>query len=158
MALIPAASPQSPQVSARDPMRQLVATAEEGDPVAQFNLGVVYDNRWTEIGHSAGDSHKEALKWLRRAARQGLARAQSRLAEMYAGQPNTPARDIKACAWFLFAIEGLAGAPRHNAQSGYTRASARLKPAEEAMAQRLARAWKQKCVNPPLATEATSRG
>lgn len=125
-------------------MKQLVLAAERGDAAAQFNLGVLYDNRLDDNGHAVRGGRAESLKWLRLAARQGLARAQGRLAEVYAKWPSSPANDVKACAWFLLAMEGSIGAHRQRAQSGYERVFARLEPEQRATAERLARVWNSK--------------
>ena len=54
------------------------ARAERGDPVAQFNLGVCYDN-----GEGVAKDQVEAVKWFRKAADQGLAVAQFNLGVCY---------------------------------------------------------------------------
>ena len=55
-----------------------LALAQQGDPVAQFNLGKMYHN-----GESVPKDDVEAVKWLRKAAQQGYDRAQYRLGSMY---------------------------------------------------------------------------
>ena len=52
--------------------------AESGDAIAQYNLGVMYDN-----GEGVLQDDKEAVKWYRKAAEQGLAQAQFNLGLMY---------------------------------------------------------------------------
>ena len=54
------------------------ALAEKGDAIAQFNLGVMYDE-----GQGVEQSFKDAVKWYRKAADQGDADAQSNLGLMY---------------------------------------------------------------------------
>jgi TPR repeat protein len=125
-------------------MKHLRAAAEAGDANSQFNLGVFYDNRLDDNGHTVRSNRTEAMKWLLRAARQGLPRAQTRLAGLYADGSEAVGDHVKACAWYLRALGGLSGADRAKAQSGYERVSSRMVPAEIARAQRLARAWKLK--------------
>ena len=48
--------------------------AEQGDPDAQYNLGLMYDN-----GNGVQRNYAEALRWLRMAAKQGFADAQTAL-------------------------------------------------------------------------------
>jgi TPR repeat protein len=127
-------------------MKHLILAAEKGNAAAQFNLGVMYDNQLDDNGHAVRGGRAESLKWLQLAARQGMARAQGRLAEVYAKWPSTPANDVNACAWFLLAIESLPGALRQRAQSGYEQVFARLEPAQRTKAQHLAQIWKPKCV------------
>lgn len=122
-------------------MKHMILAAERGDAAAQFNLGVVYDNRLDDNGHAVKGGRTEALKWLKLAALQGLARAQTKLAEVYAEWPSTSANDMNACAWYLLAIDNSIGAHRHKAQSGYDRVSARLEPEQKEAARRLARRW-----------------
>jgi TPR repeat protein len=59
--------------------------AEQGDAVAQFNLGLMYAN-----GQGVPQDYKEALKWFRKAAEQGVASAQHNLGVMYAFGQGMP--------------------------------------------------------------------
>ncbi len=111
-------------------IKHLVAAAESGDPAAQFNLGVLYDNRLDDNGYPTEGNRVEAMKWLLAAAEQGLARAQSRLAEMYADGSDAPEDHISACAWFLLATTGSHGIHRDRARFGYERLSSHLTPAQ----------------------------
>jgi TPR repeat protein len=123
-------------------MKRLQAAAEKGDASAQFNLGVLYDNRLDDNGHPIGSNRAQALKWLQMAAEQGMARAQAKLAEVYAGGAKATGDDAKACFWFLLAADGSNGIHRLNAQSGYARAAANLTKAEIARTTKLARGRK----------------
>jgi TPR repeat protein len=69
-------------------MRHLRLAAESGDAAAQFNRGVLFDSREDDNGYAIEGNRTQAIKWLLAAAEQGLPRAQSRLAELYAGGPN----------------------------------------------------------------------
>jgi Sel1 repeat len=123
-------------------IKHLVLAAESGDAAAQFNLGILCDSRLDDNGYAVEGNRAEAMKWLLAAAEQGLPRAQSRLAEMYAEGPGTPGDYIHACAWFLLAMTSLRGIHRHGARSGYDRISSYLTPAQLAKAGRLASNWK----------------
>ena len=57
--------------------------AEADDPVGQYQLGIAYRDAQGVARDSA-----EAAKWLRRAADQGLARAQNALGALYAHEVN----------------------------------------------------------------------
>jgi TPR repeat protein len=128
-------------------IRRLLLAAESGDAAAQFNFGVLCESRLDDNGYSIKGNRVEAIKWLLAAADQGLPRAQSKLAEMYADGPATPENDIRACAWFLLATTRLAGIYRHRAQSGYERVSSRLTAAELAKARRFALDWVPNTLN-----------
>ena len=52
--------------------------AEQGDAVAQYNLGLMYDN-----GYGVSQDYKTAVKWYTLAAEQGVADAQYALGWMY---------------------------------------------------------------------------
>ncbi|MCY2935316.1 MAG: tetratricopeptide repeat protein, partial [Planctomycetota bacterium] len=52
--------------------------AEQGDSMAQFNLGLMYYN-----GRGVPQDNTEAAKWYRKAAEQGHANAQCNLGLMY---------------------------------------------------------------------------
>lgn len=123
-------------------MRYLLLAAEKGDADAQFNLGVFYDSRVDDNNKPAASNRAEAIKWLLRAAQQGLPRAQTRLAELYADERDATADCVKAGAWFLLAAAGHSGALRAEAQSGFERVSARMTYAQIVKSRRLAGGWK----------------
>jgi TPR repeat protein len=124
--------------------KHLLQAAERGDAEAQFNLGVICENGLDDSRYAVEGSRPDAMKWLLAAAEQGLARAQVRLAEIYAGEPETPENSIKACGWFLLATANLRGAHLQKAQSGYEHASVHLTPAQIARARHFAQIWKPK--------------
>jgi TPR repeat protein len=125
-------------------IRHLLIAAKSGDAAAQFNLGVLYDSRVDDNGYAIDGNRAEAMKWLLAAAEQGLPRAQSKLAEMYAGVSAVPEDFIHACAWFLLATRSSRGIHRHRARSGYEHISSRLTSAQLARAKRLAGDWQPK--------------
>jgi TPR repeat protein len=136
-------SPASPVRRARSGnARRLFHAAEKGDAGAQFNLGVMYGNCLDDNGHAMAGDRAEAIKWLQRAAKQELPRAQCKLAEVYAGTPEARGNRIRACAWYLRALANLAGMHRENAQAGYEGLAAQMTDGEIETAGRLARAWK----------------
>jgi TPR repeat protein len=97
----------------------------------------LHDSRYVVEG-----SRSEARKWFMAAAEQGLPRAQIKLAEIYAGEPDTPGNNVKAFGWYLLATDKLIGMPRHTAQSACGRVASRLTPGELETAQGFARDWK----------------
>ncbi len=111
-------------------MKRLLIAAEKGDAGAQFNLGIMYDNRLDDNGHAIGGNRAEAMKWLLLAAEQGLTHAQIRLAEMYAENDTITGDDAEACRWFLIAIENAIGAHRQRAMKGYEKLTGRMTAAE----------------------------
>ena len=125
-------------------MKRLQVSAEKGDANSQFNLGVLYDNRLDDNGHPIGGNRGQALKWLQMAADQGMARAQTKLAEVYSGGAKAAGDDAKACFWFLLAANSSNGIHRLNAQSGYERVAANLTEREVARTAKLVQSWKPK--------------
>jgi TPR repeat protein len=123
-------------------MRHLRLAAESGEPAAQFNLGVLYDSRLDDNGYAVEGNRAEAIKWLLAAAEQGLPRAQSRLAELYADGPNASGNYVNACAWFLLATTSSSGIHRHQARTGYERMASNLTPTQLSKARRLAGLWR----------------
>jgi TPR repeat protein len=123
-------------------MRRLTQAAREGDADAQFNLGVLYDNGTDDNGYPITGNVGEAIKWLLAAARQGLPRAQLRVAEIYAGRPDNDGSHAEACFWFLLAKGNLAGAYRERAQSGYDRVAAGLSSLQIAAAVKRVQLWR----------------
>ena len=123
-------------------IRHLRIAAESGEAAAQFNLGVFYDSRIDDNGYAIEGDRAAAIKWLLAAAEQGLPRAQSRLAQLYADGPNVSESYVNACGWFLLAAKSSRGIHRHHARSGYERIAARLTPAQLIKAKRLAELWR----------------
>jgi len=107
--------------------------AEQGDAVAQFALGSMYEN-----GRGVPKDDVEAVRWYRLAAEQEIASAQNNLAKMYRRGRGVPKDDVLAHMWW-----SLAAAQGHeNARRARDRLTARMPTAQLADAQRLAREWK----------------
>jgi TPR repeat protein len=124
--------------------KHLIQAAERGDPEAQFNLAVMYENGLFDSRYVNEGSRSEATRWLLAAAEQGLARAQVKLAEMYAGEPDRPDGLVKACEWYLLAAQGLRGEHLQKAQSAYQHAAIQLTPAQTAEVSCFVQNWKPK--------------
>ena len=103
--------------------------AEEGSPIAQFNLGLLYLD-----GHGVPQSDAEAVNWFRRAAEQDYAQAQHNLGAMY-GKGQGVKRDlIQAYKWLnICAAKGNTGCVTQR-----DLIAKKLKPGQIAEAQRLA--------------------
>jgi len=128
--------------------KHLLQAAERGDAEAQFNLGIMYENGLDDSRYVVEGSRPEALRWLLAAAEQGLPRAQIKLAEIYAGEPDDVGGSVRACGWYLLASAGLRGAQLQKAQSGYERASLHLTLAQITRARQFAESWEP--TRPPL--------
>ena len=74
--------------------------AEQGDAVAQFNLGLMYAK-----GEGVPEDAREAVRWYRKAAEQGNAIAQFWLGVMYAGGKGIPEDAREAVRWYRKAAE-----------------------------------------------------
>ena len=122
--------------------KHLLEAAERGDAEAQFNLGVIYENGLNDSRYAAEGNRPEAVRWLLAAAEQGLPRAQIKLAEIYAGEPDMPESSVRACGWILLATASLRGAHLQSAQSAYQRACIGLTPAEIEQARSFAQSWR----------------
>jgi TPR repeat protein len=61
-------------------MKRLLRQALAGDAESQFNLGVLYVNGRDHNGHPIPGNSAESIKWRLAAAKQGLPRAQIKLA------------------------------------------------------------------------------
>ena len=62
----------------QDDIKTLTTKAEQGDAIAQYNLGVIYSN-----GKGVKKSYKKAAFWLIKAAEQGNTDAQNNLGISY---------------------------------------------------------------------------
>jgi uncharacterized protein len=78
--------------------------ADQGNAVAQFDLGFMYDT-----GHGVMQDYGEAMRWYRLAAQQGNALAQYNLGFMYANGHGVSQAYAEAAKWYLL-----------SAQQGYT--------------------------------------
>ena len=72
--------------------------AEEGDPSAQFNLGLMY-----ETGDGAARDYAEAIKWYRLAARQSVTKAQNNLGLLYELGTGVLQNNVTAHMWYNIA-------------------------------------------------------
>lgn len=124
--------------------KHLIQAAERGDAEAQFNLAIMYENGLLDSRYVAEGSRVEAVRWLLAAAEQGLARAQVKLAEIYAGEADMPDGSVKACEWYLLATRGLRGVHLQQAQSAYQRTAIHLAPVQIAEVLRFVQGWKAK--------------
>jgi uncharacterized protein len=76
-------------------LREWKPLAEQGDAIAQSNLGLLYAK-----GRGVPQDYTEAVKWFRKAADQGYADAQLNLGIMYAGGQGVPQDDAAAVMWY----------------------------------------------------------
>ena len=74
--------------------------AEQGDMIAQFNLGFMYAQ-----GLGVSKDYSEAMVWWRRAAEQGEATAQYNLGIMYHNGQGVPQDYAEAVKWWRRAAE-----------------------------------------------------
>ena len=109
--------------------------AQQGNAVAQSNLGLMYD-----FGRGVPQDYAEALRWYRLAAEQGNAVAQNNLGVMYGQGLGVPRDYVQAHMWVnLAAAQG-----NENARRARDRLAARMTRAQLTDTQRLAREWKPK--------------
>src|SRR5690554_3388796 len=83
--------------------------AEQGNTVAQFNLGIMYDN-----GYGVPQDKAEAAKWYRMAAEQGDADAQFNLGVLYDNGYGVPQDYAEAAKWYRMAAEQGHGGAQFN--------------------------------------------
>ncbi len=109
--------------------------AEQGDALAQTNLGVLYAK-----GEGVPQDDEQAAKWFRLAAEQGNGNAQFNLGLLHDKGQGVPQDDVQAHMWFnLAAVQGNEGG-----RKGRNTVAETMTPAQLADAQRLAREWKPK--------------
>ena len=109
--------------------------AEQGDALAQSNLGIMYAK-----GEGVPQDYAAAVKWYRLAADQGHASAQSNLGAMYDNGQGVPQDYVQAHKWWnLAAVAG-----DKDAIKSRDLVAGKMTPAQIAEAQKLAREWKPK--------------
>jgi len=109
--------------------------AEQGNALAQFNLGTMYFK-----GRGVPQDDQEAMKWFRLAAEQGYAFAQNNLGFMYGNGKGVPKDYVRAHMWATLA----AAQGRKNAVELCDLLEKRMTPGQLAEAQHRAREWKAK--------------
>jgi len=135
--------------------KRMLEAAEGGDAAAQFNLAIMYENELLDRRYGPKGDRSEAIRWLRAAAEQGLARAQVKLAEMYDREADMLDGSVKACEWYLLAARGLRGEHLRKAQSAHQRIARGLTPAQAAEVARFVQGWKAKITPDTISAHAT---
>jgi TPR repeat protein len=103
-----------------------------GDPLAHFNLGIMYYR-----GQGVAQNHTEAVSWFRKAAEQGHATAQTYLGLMYVLGWGVQQDDLQAHKWWsLAATKG-----NKQAQKNLDNIAKTIAPAQLAQARKLANEW-----------------
>jgi len=108
--------------------------AEQGDPGAQFYLGLLY-----EKGAGVPQDYTTARKWYEKAAFRGYAMAQTNLGLLYRSGHGVPQDDMRAYMWFSLAAAHLTGNLQKPGADSRDKTASLLTPAQIAEAQRLAR-------------------
>jgi hypothetical protein len=95
------------QAATSPDLEQLRSAASEGDPWAQLNLGAAYDHG---MGGVVADA-ETAVRWYRKAAEQGLGKAQFNLAHCLATGHGAPQDYAESRVWMEKAAgQGMADA------------------------------------------------
>ena len=81
-------------------LREWRPLAEQGDTIAQYNLGIMYGN-----GRGVPQDYAEAVKWYRLAAEQGNTHPQFNLGVMYDNGRGVPQDYAEAMKWYRLAAE-----------------------------------------------------
>lgn len=100
VAFEPARSSEAGGQTEEEAVRQDRLAAEQGDAVAQYNLGFRYDN-----GAGVPQDDAEAVRWYRLAANQGNPDAQTNLGRMYANGEGITEDAAEAVRWYRLAAE-----------------------------------------------------
>ena len=87
-------------LGAPEGMRWYHEVAEQGDVLAQYNLGTMYAE-----GKGVPQDYTQAAHWWRRAAEQGDAGAQVKLGSMYTLGRGVPQDDAEAVRWYRLAAK-----------------------------------------------------
>ena len=127
------------QEQKRSALDDLIRSAEQGDPLEQYHLGLRYD-----FGDGVPRDPVEAVKWYRLAAEQGRADGQTSLAIAYLNGKGVPQDYVLAHMWFnIVASRKFEPVATMFAQER-GKVAGKMTPQQIAEAQRLARGWKPK--------------
>src|SRR5262249_26016362 len=116
--------------------------ADQGDAVAEYNLGLMYSE-----GQAVPQDYAEAAKWYRLAADQRYAQAQYNLGFLYASGQGVEQDNVAAHMWFNLAAAQFAETdPRNRTAAIKNRDVVESKMTREQIsdAQKLARDWRPK--------------
>jgi hypothetical protein len=94
-------------------------------------------------GHAVPQNDREAFKWIRRAAEQGQANAQSNLGLMYAKGRGVPQDVARAYMWYSVASEALGGVDGREAEKNRDLAASQMTAAQIVKAQEMTRRCQQ---------------
>ena len=130
-----------PQVNPQETIENVVVTqlmkrAEQGDSLAQFNLGLMYYR-----GQGVAEDDGKAARWYRAAAEQGDTSAQYLLGLMYYKGEGVPKDYVLAHMWFNLVASGQPGRGGARLRDAIAE---QMTPEQTAKAQRLAREFKPK--------------
>ena len=120
-----------------------ISLATSGDPIAQFNLAVLYDSN--KLGNI---DKKAAIRWYIRAANQGLPAAQFNLASAYISAKGVDQRIPQGFFWLLVASQGEQVEVIRLASEALARVNLILSPKEQKEARRKALDWRPKREKP----------
>ncbi len=81
-------------------LREWLPFAEQGNAVAQYNLGLLYQKGW-----GVPQDYKQALKWYHLSAEQGHVDAQYNLGSMYSDGQGVPQDYKQGVKWFILSAE-----------------------------------------------------
>jgi len=82
-------------------LQSLLVSAKKGEPIAQYNLGVIYFNGM----HGAKKDYHQSFEWYSKSAIQGFAPSQTELAKMYRDGNGVNQDGNNALKWFTKAAE-----------------------------------------------------
>jgi TPR repeat protein len=131
----------------RTALREWHPLAEQGDPKASYQLGILYYR-----GEGVLQDHEEAAKWFEKAADAGDPDAQYNLGLMYANGQGIETDLVRAHVWFTLAASGYADGTGRSwairdpgwAARNRNWSAAQLSPDEIAEAWRLIQEWRSK--------------
>ncbi len=113
-------------------LREWTPVAEQGDGLAQNNLGILYDE-----GHGVAQDFARAAAWYRKAAEQGHDDAQNNLARLYENGLGVEQDLVRAHMWYNLAATRGNGAGLDNMDG----VAAKMAEAEIGEALSRAREW-----------------
>ena len=129
----------SAAVYAQVDIADLRARAEQGNALAQFNLGVNYTS-----GEGVPQDDVEATRWFRLAAEQGHLGAQQFLGAKYWIGKGVPQDYVQSHMWLHLAASRLTGEDLEKAVEARASVAQMMTPTQIAEAQRLAREWESR--------------
>jgi uncharacterized protein len=134
---LPAGAPGDQENPGHEPVAGLLERAGNGDSVAQYNLGLLYED-----GKLVPKNLTEAVRWFTKAAERDFSGAQFLLGKCYAEGHGVKRDMVRAYMWMTLAVLNADEEEGETIFQARAKLAKKMTPEQVAEASRLAEGWK----------------